>query len=293
MIRTFTKYYRLSKPGIIYGNLLHALAGILFAWQFGVDFLSVVGVLGGTAAIIAAGCIVNNYIDADIDAVMSRTKKRSFVSGDISTKIAFGLAIALLVIGSLLLYALTNTLTLILGLIGFFSYSFIYTLTKRHTPLSTLIGTLPGAIPLLAGYAAISGELNLTAWLLGGLLVAWQMVHFYAISVYRKEDYKAAGVPIISVVKPFKRVVWSMIGYSVLYAAIVSLLFGFHSLSYSATTLLIFCAVWQLKLVLDGLSTTNKNIWARSVFKFSLVVSVALVITAILNILLPFGSGLQ
>src|SRR5438045_1263782 len=110
-------YYNLTKPGIIYGNLVNTISGFLLACVLQETFsiTRVLGVLGGTALVIACGCVVNNYIDRGIDQHMKRTKNRALVRGDISGRSALTFATVLGILGFIVLWRWTNTLTLIIG----------------------------------------------------------------------------------------------------------------------------------------------------------------------------------
>ncbi|MDB5181323.1 MAG: protoheme farnesyltransferase, partial [Candidatus Saccharibacteria bacterium] len=194
-------YYRLTKPGIIYGNLLTAIGGFLFGAQGDINPYLLVAMSVGTSMIIASACVFNNYIDRDIDAYMARTKKRALVSKQISPTKALIFGGALGLIGVIVLYCFTNIPTLALGIIGFVSYVFLYTFSKRRTVYSTLIGSISGSTPIAAGYTAATGQFDSAALILFLIMAIWQLPHFYAIGIFRRDDYAAAGVPILSVVK--------------------------------------------------------------------------------------------
>lgn len=193
-------YYDLAKPGIIYGNLLTGAAGFLFASHWRGDWGTMFFMLVGLGLIVGCGCVINNVIDKDIDSLMERTKKRAIVSGHIKTKMALIYGAVLGLLGALILGLLTNGLTLAVGLFGLFIYLVPYTLSKRKTQYSTLIGAVAGAMPPLAGFVAYSGYIGGAGIVLVGLIASWQLTHFYAIALYRKKEYKAANLPIWSVV---------------------------------------------------------------------------------------------
>lgn len=193
-------YLQLIKPGITISNTMTALAGyILASSQFGFDWSVLFGVVFGVAFVIASACVTNNMFDRDLDVKMQRTRGREIASGHISLTAAAIYAAVLGFIGFGLLWVLTNQLTLILGVIAFVWYVVIYGIAKRTTPLSTIIGGVCGALPPLAGYVAGSGVIDAVAWTLFGLLMVWQLPHFYAIAIFRRSDYKKAGLPIWSV----------------------------------------------------------------------------------------------
>lgn len=262
-------YYRLSKPGIIYGNALTALGGYFYGAQGDVQMLSLLGMLVGICLVMASACAVNNVIDRGIDARMARTKRREVVSGTITPMSALMFAAVLLIAGSSLLFLLSNLTTLSVALFGFLAYTVFYTYSKRVTIHSTLIGTLSGSTPPVIGYVAATNSLDLTALLLFLILVAWQMAHFYSIAIFRKDDYAAAGLPIWSVVKGSEATRRQIIGYVCLYIVTCVLLGVYGGASLLLTLLLILGGMYWLGLCLSN-PTNDYLHWARKQFGWSL-----------------------
>src|SRR5262249_4458865 len=147
--------------------------------------------LVGMGLIIASACIFNNYIDRELDAKMARTQKRALVTHEISVAAALLFAIALGAAGFVVL-SRTNPLTVAVGPTAIITYVIFYGWARRHSVHGTLVGTIPGAASLVAGYTAATGRLDTAAWLLFAIMVVWQMAHFYSIATYRLADYKAA-----------------------------------------------------------------------------------------------------
>lgn len=267
------EYYQLAKPGIVKGNLLSLLAGYFLATSlYGFDLLALVGVLLGTALVIASGCVYNNYLDRHIDAKMDRTKNRALVLHTISASDALVYATILGVIGLGVLWLLVNPLVTLLGAIGLVWYVCIYGFAKRQTPWSTLIGTACGAIPPVAGYAATSGQLDLAALLLFVILVVWQMPHFYAIAIRREAEYRAGGIPVLAVVKGAKLTKQRIVAYMVVFCATVPLLsvYGYTGLTY--LVLSIALAVYWLTIALRTWHEPDDKKWAGRIFGVSLLV---------------------
>lgn len=184
-------YLQLIKPGITISNTMTATAGyILAASIFGFVWQNLWGVVFGVAFVIASACVTNNMLDRDLDTRMKRTKGREIAAGKISLTAAALYAAVLGLVGFGVLMNFTNQIALILGVIAFVWYVVIYGVAKRTTPLSTIIGGVCGALPPLAGYVAGSGQIDAVAWTLFGLLMVWQLPHFYAISLFRQSDYK-------------------------------------------------------------------------------------------------------
>lgn len=264
-------YYHLTKPGIIKGNLLSLLAGFLLASTHGIDYQLLFYAAFGVSLVIASGCVFNNYLDRGIDKTMSRTKKRALVTGSIATPSALLFATVLGLAGTALLLVYVNILTALVGLSGLVLYVIVYGIAKRKTVHGTLVGTLSGATPPLAGYVAVTGQLDATAWLLFLILVCWQMTHFYAIAIYRAEDYKAAGIPVLPLVKGIEATKFQMKLYAVAFlAATMSLLFVRDMsvcYAFGASALGFW---WLMKG--NSLAVPSDEKWARQMFGASLLV---------------------
>lgn len=265
-------YYHLAKPGIIYGNLFTAVAGFLFASEGHIDGLRLIALAAGIAGVIGAACVLNNIIDRGIDKKMVRTKKRALVTGDISVPAAIICAVTLGVIGFWLLVMYTNLLTVALGAAALFLYVVVYGIAKRKTVYGTLIGAIPGAIPPVAGYIAVTNQLDGAAWLLFFILLAWQMPHFYAIAIYRRDDYKAADIPVWPLKKGIESTKLQMLAFIICFIALTMLLtaLGYTGVGF-AVVMLLMGFLWVRK-ARQGARTKDDNAWARGMFVFSLKV---------------------
>ncbi|MCJ7843263.1 heme o synthase [Lederbergia sp. NSJ-179] len=201
-------FMALIKIGIVNSNLITSFTGLWLAFIYtDGHFLQsldiVIYAIAGSSFIMAGSCALNNYIDRDIDHIMERTKKRPTVTGKISGSKALLLGVSFIVIGLILLF-LTNLVAGILGIIGVFSYVVIYSMwTKRKYVSNTVIGSLPGAIPPLIGWASVDPTLPTMAWMLFLLMFIWQPPHFYALAMRRVEEYRAASIPMLPVIKGF------------------------------------------------------------------------------------------
>jgi protoheme IX farnesyltransferase len=265
-------YYQLTKPGIIYGNLLTAVAGFMLASRGHIHLLLLLAMATGLAAIIGAACVYNNVIDRDIDKQMARTKTRALPAGRISVRQALIFASGLLVLGVVLLAFGTNLLTLGVALFGAFAYLVLYGFGKRKTVHGTLIGSISGAVPPVVGYLAVSEHFDVAAGLLFIILVSWQMPHFYAIALFRARDYAAAGVPVLPVVAGAAATKKQVLVYIVAFAIASSLLTfqGYTGYLYLGAIVLV-----SLGWILRGLTTYSKvddAQWGRLMFKYSLLV---------------------
>jgi protoheme IX farnesyltransferase len=191
-------YYRLTKPGIVYGNALMYAAGFFLASSSGIDWLLFFAGLAGLSFVIAGACVFNNIADRELDAKMPRTQKRAIVTGVVSVAAATRFAYALSITGLLELYLLTTYSAFLAALIGFAVYVFVYTPLKPKTKYALFIGAIAGATPPVVGYAAVTDTYDAWALLLFVLLFAWQIPHFVSIAFYRYEDYAAGGVPLFA-----------------------------------------------------------------------------------------------
>jgi heme o synthase len=187
-------YYELAKPRMVYGNLLVAAAAFAYASQ-AVSWPVLLGALLGLGCIIASACVFNNIYDRGIDARMERTKNRALVQGVVSVRGAFVFGIALLLVGLAVLFVFTNFVALAAALVGFIFYVFLYSPLKHRSPYALYVGAVAGATPPLVGYAAATGVLDYSAMLLFAFLFIWQLPHFWAIAVYRSDEYAAAQGP--------------------------------------------------------------------------------------------------
>lgn len=200
----FKQYLELAKPGIVVGNALAAASAGAFAFPSPMPWLVFFAMVCGISCVIGAACALNNIYDRDIDARMERTKKRPIPSGQISDGAAFIFAAALLCLGSFFLY-MTTPLALLAALFGFAVYVLLYTPLKHKTRQALFVGALAGATPPVVGYTAATGSLDALALLLFGLMFLWQLPHFLSISVFRYEEYAAAGVPLFITQPPSER----------------------------------------------------------------------------------------
>jgi len=178
-------------------------------------WLVIVTLVGGSLAAGGANAI-NMWIDRDIDALMERTKNRPLVTGLIAPRSALVFAITLEVAAFAVLWAGTNLLAACLALSATLFYVFVYSLwLKRTSRQNIVIGGAAGAVPVLVGWAAVTGSLAWTPWLLFLVIFLWTPPHFWALAIRHEDDYRAAGVPMLPVVETRSRVVRSMIGYTV------------------------------------------------------------------------------
>ena len=209
------EYFQLTKPTIVMLMLVTGLPAILMAGRGHVEPLVLVMALVGTALAAGAASALNHYWDRDIDAVMERTSKRPIPGGHVgpSQALSFGLSVGALSVALLALY--TTWLAAALGLFSILFYVVIYTMwLKRSTPQNIVIGGAAGATAPLIGWAAVTGHLSLEAWLMFAVIFLWTPPHFWALALYRKEDYARAGVPMMPVVAGERATILQMVVYT-------------------------------------------------------------------------------
>ena len=265
-------YYRLSKPGIIYANVIAAVAGYLFASKLSIDLIVASGLVVGLALVIAGACSYNNYLDRTIDKAMARTQKRGLVTGDISGPAALIYATLVTLLGFALLLTTQNGLTVLLVFIALIAYVILYGIAKRTTVHGTLIGCISGSLPLVAGYTAFTSRLDTVAFLLFVLMTAWQMAHFYGIALYRQKDYAKAHIPVMPVVYGADTTKYQAVTYIVLFIIVSGcLIAGGHIGVIGGIALIALGVAWLYKSLI-GYSRLTPEVWGKRVFLFSLTV---------------------
>ena len=264
-------FLALIKIGIIKSNLITTFTGLWLALYFtGQSFLGnldiVLLTMLGTALIIGGSGTLNNYIDRDIDHLMSRTQDRPTVTGRFKASHVLVLGLLLVALGTILL-AFTTISAAIIGLLGVFLYAVVYTLSKRRYVQNTIIGSFSGAVPPLIGWAAVDGNLSVLAWTLFIIMFIWQPPHFYALAIRRSEEYRSAGIPMLPVVKGFKRTKHSMNFWVLLLMPIPYFL---TPLGLPLVILTIVLNIGWLLLGLYGYKMKDDIKWAKAMFIYSL-----------------------
>ena len=195
-------YYELTKPSITFMILVSTALGYFMGGNGISNYQHFILTLLGSCLISSGSGALNHFAEAESDKIMHRTNLRPIPAGIILPEKAMIFGIALIFIGSGILYFFINTLTCVLALITALMYLFIYTPLKKLTWLNTPIGAIPGAIPPIGGWVAATGSLDPEAWILFAILFLWQHPHFYAIALMFKDDYKKAGLKMLPVVEP-------------------------------------------------------------------------------------------
>lgn len=268
---TWKDFIALTKPGILRSNLIAAFAGFWVASQWHLQYGKLILMLLGTVLVMASSCVFNNYFDRDMDMKMSRTQNRVLPTGKMSPKTVLWYAIILGILGLSVLFIGNGWLAGAFGALGMLVYVVVYTLwLKRSSTWSTSIGAISGAMPPVIGYVAAAGKVDLGAVLLFAMLFLWQPPHFWALGIRRVEEYRAAGFPLLPVVKGIPRTKLQMIPYLVLLLPIPVLMYvyGYTGLWFLVIGELLSLS-WLL-MALMGFKSQENEAWAKKVFLFSI-----------------------
>jgi heme o synthase len=269
-------YWQVVKPGIVGGNLIAVAGGFLLAADGHAPAGLLLATIAGMALVIASACVLNNCLDRDLDRRMVRTRERVLARGLMAPRDAGIYAAVLGIAGIAVLAAVTNALVVAAALAGFAVYLGLYTLAmKRRSVHAPLAGSLAGACPPLAGYCAASGRIDTGALILLLMFALWQMPHFYAIAVYRLDDYAAAGVPVLPVRKGVAVTRRHIIAYILAFgiAALMLAPAGYAGGRYLAVAAASVAAWLGLAWAYRPAAT---RLWARRLFVCSVVVICAL-----------------
>ncbi len=283
-------YYALTKPGVTYGNVITVVAGYLFAVAGDIDLQKLITVTLGMTLVIASACVINNYLDSDIDRRMERTKKRPSVTGNISRGHIRWFGSALFVFGFFILGVFTNFYTVVAATVGYITYVWLYgAWSKRRSVHGTVVGSISGAMPIVAGYFAGHEVLNGGALILFLILFFWQFPEFYSIAIYRRAEYTAARIPVMPVVKG--------VPYTINRIVLTTALFVMATLAVNVIGL----AGWTYGLVMATLGgywfalavkgiqipESEQDTWARKMFRVSMIAIVVLCVMLSIGRVLP------
>ena len=235
-------FYSLTKPRVVSLIVFTAVIGMLLAAPGAVPLQILLAGTAGIALVAGAAAAINCLVEQKIDAVMQRTRWRPLARGELSATQTLVFAGVLGGTGLWLLYQFVNMLTLWLTLATFIGYAVVYTvILKPATPQNIVIGGASGAMPPVLGWAAVTGQVSAEATVLFLIIFAWTPPHFWALALYRTEDYARAGVPMLPVThgKPYTRL--QVLLYTLILFAVSLLPFviGMSGLAYLAAAVLL------------------------------------------------------
>jgi heme o synthase len=197
---SFAAWLELTKPRIVALVLFTGVPALLLAAQGWPAPMLFWGTVAGITLSAASAASFNHYFDRDIDALMVRTRTRPLPSGALPPRAAVILGFVLAALATVVLVATSNVLAAIIALVSIFYYAVFYTVwLKRRTPLNIVIGGGAGASAPLIAWAAVTGRVELPAILLASIIFLWTPPHFWALSLYRRDDYARAGIPMLPV----------------------------------------------------------------------------------------------
>nr|WP_282449939.1 heme o synthase [Microbulbifer sp. CAU 1566] len=285
VFKHLSKYFAVTKPGIIAGNLISVAGGFFLAARGEIDWGLFMASVTGLSLIVASGCAINNYIDRDIDARMQRTRNRVTVTGALAARAALLFGVALGIAGFALLSFYTNAVAVAFAALGFAVYVGAYSLyMKRNSVYGTLVGALSGAVPPVVGYCAVTGACDAAALILLVMFCLWQMPHSYAIAIFRYRDYEAANIPVLPVAQGIGKAKLHIVLYIAVFA-LTSILLPLNGYTGTAfMTVACSTSFWWLAMALRGYrKDVDVHGWARQVFGFSIITITALSVTMALD----------
>jgi protoheme IX farnesyltransferase len=219
-----------------------------------------------TACVVGAANAFNMWMERDSDALMSRTRRRPLPTGRLSPEMVLGFGSLLAVVGLCLLATAVSTLSALLGWVALCSYVMAYTPLKRVTTWSLHVGAVPGAMPPLIGWAAVTGALSREAFALFAILFVWQLPHFLAIATFRAPEYARAGLKVSPNVSGQAATERAIIFYCLVLTAVAVApwLMGMTGATYGVIALA--CSLAFLGVALHGRGRLEPNRWARRLF---------------------------
>lgn len=230
----------------------------------------------GTVLVVSGANTLNMYIERETDGLMARTRRRPLPARRLSPEVALAFGIALSLIAVPMLAIGVNAVTGALAAVALLSYVLVYTPLKRRTWLALLIGAVPGAIPPLLGWTAMTGRVDLQGFMLFAVMFIWQIPHFLAIAIFRREDYRRAGMMVLSVEKGERATRIQIVAWSAALLLATALLtpLGVAGPVYLGAALVLGGAFFALGAA--GLRQGAGDGWARRVFFSSMVYLVLL-----------------
>ena len=195
-------YFELTKPSVVWLIVMSTAVGFYLGSSGSLSLLLLAHTLLATALLAGGTGALNQWAERDLDALMRRTEQRPLPAGRMRPGPALAFGIVITLIGVVYLAIAVNLLSAALGLLTTVSYLLLYTPLKTKTPFSTFVGSFPGAMPPLIGWAAARNDLSAGGWALFAVLFLWQFPHFYSIAWMYREDYARAGIKMLPVVEP-------------------------------------------------------------------------------------------
>lgn len=268
---TWQKYWALTKPRVTQLAVFCAIIGMFLATPGMVPWSILIGGSLGIWLLAGAAFAVNCLVEQKVDAKMRRTAWRPSATGELSALHIIGFALIIGSIGMVLLWHFANPLTMWATLATFVGYAIIYTLLlKPATPQNIVIGGLSGAMPPALGWAAVSNSLPAEAWLLVLIIFTWTPPHFWALALYRREDYKQSGLPMLPVTHGEKFTLLHILLYTLILiaATILPFVYQMSGYFYLASALLLGAVFLGYAI---ALYKSYSDELAKKTFRFSII----------------------
>jgi len=264
--RTFGDYFALAKPRLNVLVVATSAAGYYLgaASTAALDLPAMAAAVGGTALVAGGAAALNQVYERDTDALMRRTRMRPLPDGRVTSADARLFGLLLSAAGLALLGARANLLAAALALATLVVYLIIYTPMKRRSPMATLVGAVPGALPPLIGWVASHGRLTMGGGALFLIVFLWQIPHFMAIAWMYRDDYGKAGFPMLPVIEPDGRRTGRQ---AVVYAAVlvpaslIPTVVGLSGLTYAAVALVLGAALLWLAMRFAATRSDSSARW--------------------------------
>ncbi len=215
------EFYRLTKPRVVALISFTAIVGMFLSTPGMVELGTLLLGSIGIALAAASGAAMNQILDADADGIMKRTRHRPLPTGSLTYNQAFVFAALLAMASMLVLSIWINTLTAVMTFLSMVGYAVVYTVyLKRTTPQNIVIGGAAGAMPPVLGWTAVTGEITADALILFLIVFCWTPPHFWALALYRVEEYRNVGIPMLPVTHGRRFTQWQILIYTLLLAAV-------------------------------------------------------------------------
>ena len=260
----YSDYFELMKPRItmlvMVTSYLGFYLGLRSMGQYfftSEQILLFIHLMVGTFLTSSGAAVLNQVIEKDHDAKMKRTQNRPIPSGRVDWRYALNFGVVMCIVGTVYLFLFTNTLTGGLSFLTIVLYLFVYTPSKRVSTWNTVIGSIPGALPPLGGWAASTGNLSAPGWILFGILFFWQIPHFMAIAILYAKDYKDGGFKMLPGEYPNS----SRTNYHILFftIALIGTSIGLYTLKAAGIIYAVGAAVLGLGLLAVGVNVVYKQ----------------------------------
>lgn len=263
-------YLALTKPRLS-GLVLFTAAGGMWLSGRSLDWKTWLFAMAGTAGTVGAANTINCVIERESDRFMARTAKRPLPMQRLSVTEALVFAVLLACVSLPMLWLGVNWLTGVLGAVALASYAFVYTPLKSRTHWAMHVGAVPGALPPLMGWTAATGQIEAPGVVLFAILFFWQLPHFIAIALFRKEEYLAAGLTSLPLEKGDEVSRLHALGYVAALLVVSVLPFFFHVAGWLYLVAAIALGAWFAAVALRGWRTHAGPVWARKLFTTSLL----------------------